>query len=71
MVFRVTNTDGILVGGFNVYISPYPLVDGGGGQHRLYIVVYSVQRIKLSVSKGGVSSGGGLMGITAYHVPTM
>ena len=28
-------------------------MDGDGGQHRLYIVIYSVQKKKLAVSEGG------------------
>ena len=36
------------------------LADGGGGQHKLDIVIYSAQKKKLAVSEGGGLSGGGL-----------
>ena len=58
----------ILVGGLNVYISHYfkyngtLKTDGGGAQHRLYIVIYSVQKKNLAVSEGGGLAGGGLSG---------
>ena len=29
------------------------MADGGGGQNRLYIVIYSVQKKNLAVSEGG------------------
>jgi len=38
------------------------LADGGGGQHRLYIVIYFVQKKNLAVSEGGGLAGGGLAG---------
>ena len=38
------------------------MADGGGGQHRLYIVIYSVQKKNLAVSEGGGLAGGGLAG---------
>ena len=53
----------ILVGGLNVYLSHYfkyigtLKTDGGGGQHRLYIVIYSVQKKSLAVSEGGGLAG--------------
>ena len=53
----------ILVGGLNVYISHYfkyigtLKTDGGGGQHRLYILIYSVQKKNLAVSEGGGLAG--------------
>jgi len=33
------------------------LAGGGGGQHRLYIVIYSVQKKNLAVSEGGGLAG--------------
>jgi len=33
------------------------LADGGGGQHRLYIVIYSVQKKNLAASEGGGLAG--------------
>ena len=56
----------ILVGGLDVYISHYFKYNGTiktvggwrGGQHRLYIVIYSVQKKKLAVSEGGGLAGG-------------
>ena len=55
----------ILVGGLNVYISTILstfvhqklLADASGGQHRRYIVIHSVQKKKLAVSKGGGLTG--------------
>ena len=38
------------------------MADGGGGQDRLYIVIYSVQKKKLAVREGGGLSGGSLTG---------
>ena len=49
----------ILVDGLNVYISHYfkyigtLKTVGGGGQHRLYIVIYCVQKKNLAVSECG------------------
>ena len=38
------------------------MADGGGGQDRLYIVIYFVQKKNLAVSEGGGLAGGGLEG---------
>ena len=38
------------------------MADGGGGQHRPYRVIYSVQKKNLAVSEGGGLAGGGLEG---------
>jgi len=48
----------ILVDGLNVYITYYFMYivtikpDGGGGQYRLYIVIFFIQKKTLAVSEG-------------------
>ena len=58
-ILHVADFRCILVGGLNIYISHYfkcigtLKTVGGGGQHRLYIlVIYYVQKKNLAVSEG-------------------
>jgi len=44
------------------------LADGGGGQHRPFIVIYSVQKKNLAVSGVGGLPGGGLAGFYCMSV---